>query len=318
MNRFRVLLSLAGLFAIALRSDGQLIPKPGAEPKPETPVKAKPLGGDWEVQFTDGSTMKFSLLEEQIVLQSPHGSLSIPTKDIRKIEFGIRLGLEDQKSFDAAIAAIASKEAKAREEAKTQLKALGSKVAPFLKSAIRKADSDTRPHLEMVYEAVAGDQEARKNAPRDTDTVHTDESQFSGRIAEAQLRINTFQFGDLKLKVTDARTLQSGGISSIDEKIELVEAASFYQLFQTHMGKTVRIQVTGAGGGTCWGTGTYTADSNLGVAAVHAGAIKAGDTKIIKIRITKDPGSYAGSTANGIMSHPYGSYPTGGYEILKK
>ena len=150
-------------------------------------------------------------------------------KDIRKIEFGVRLSADEQRMFDTALTAIGSKEAKAREEGKTQLKTLGGKIAPFLKSALRKADTESRPHLEMVYEAVAGDREARKNAPRDTDTITTDESQFSGRIAATQLRIRTFQFGELKLRVTDARTLQSGGISAADDKLELVEPANFYQ-----------------------------------------------------------------------------------------
>ena len=308
------------LLAFASLGAGQPVPTPGGDPgvKPEVPAKAKPPGGDWEVLFTDNSTLKVALLDEQLQLQTPHGDLSIPVKDIRKIEFGVRLSPDEQRTFDAALAAIGSKEAKVREEGKTQLKTLGGKIAPFLKSALRKADAESRPHLEMVYEAMAGDREARKNAPRDTDTITTDESQFSGRIAATQLRIRTFQFGELKLRVTDARTLQSGGISAADDKLELVEPANFYQLFQTHMGKTVRIQVTGSNAGTVWGTGTYTADSNIGVAAVHAGALKNGDTKIIKIKITRDPGGYVSSAANGIQSNPYGQYPTGAYEILSK
>ena len=36
--------------------------------------------GDWEVHFSDESTMKFSLLDEIVILQTPHGSLSIPTR----------------------------------------------------------------------------------------------------------------------------------------------------------------------------------------------------------------------------------------------
>ena len=308
------------VLAFASLGAGQPVPTPGGEPgaKPEIPVKAKPLGGDWEVMFTDNSTMKVSLLDDLMELQTAHGALSIPVKDIRKIEFGVRLSPDEQRTFDTALTAVGSKEAKVREEGKTQLKTLGGKIAPFLKSALRKADAESRPHLEMVYEAVAGDREARKNAPRDTDTITTDESQFSGRIAASQLRIQTFQFGELKLRVTDARTLQSGGISAADDKIELVEPANFYQLFQTHMDKTVRIRVVGSNAGTVWGTGTYTADSNIGVAAVHAGAVKSGDTKIIKIRITRDPGGYVGSNANGIQSHPYGQFPTGAYEILTK
>jgi len=38
-------------------------------------------------------------------------------------------------------------------------------------------------------------------------------------------------------------------------------------------------------GGNAWGTGIYSDDSDLGVAAVHAGILKVGETKTVKITI---------------------------------
>lgn len=321
MDRFHTLVVLAAFALVGIRGSGQPLPIPGGDPgsQPVKAGKAKPLGGDWEVLFSDNSSMKFSLLEDQLLVQTTYGALTIPTKDIRKIEFGVRLSGDEQQRFDAALAAIGTKDAKNREEGKTQLKALGIKITPFLKTAIRKADSESLPHLEQVYETVAGDRAAREQLPRDFDTITTEESHFAGRIATSQLRINTFQFGELKLRVTDAKALQFGGLTPlIDEKLEIVDAANFYQLFQTHMGKTLGVKVTGAAAGSIWGTGTYTADSNIHIAAVHAGAVKVGESKVIKIRIVRDPGAYFGSTAHGVMSYPYGQYPTGAYEIVVK
>ncbi len=316
MDPFRTIILLAAFALVGFRATGQPVPTPG---NPEKVAKAKPLGGDWEVLFSDNSQMKFTLLEDQLQFQTPHGTLAIPTKDIRKIEFGVRLTTEEQKQFDEGLASIATKEAKKREEGKAQLKTLGAKIAPFLKSAIRKADTDSLPHLEQVYQSIAGNISTREQLPKDYDTITTDESQFAGKVTNSQLKINTFQFGELKLRIADAKALQFGGLMAvIDANLEIVEPANFYQLFQTHMGRTVGIKVTGAVGSSIWGTGTYTADSHIATAAVHAGALKVGDTKVVKIRITRDPGAYAGSTSNGITSNQYGQYPTGAYEILLK
>ena len=59
--------------------------------------------------------------------------------------------------------------------------------------------------------------------------------------------------------------------------------------------------------GTVWGSGPYTADSNLCHAARHAGAIgSAGGV----VNVTPAPGqsSYAGSSRNGVTTSSWGSY----------
>jgi hypothetical protein len=63
----------------------------------------------------------------------------------------------------------------------------------------------------------------------------------------------------------------------------------------------------GVSNGSVWGSGPYTADSDLCRAARHAGAIgPAGGT----VRVSPAPGqgSYAGTTRNGITTSRWGSY----------
>jgi len=43
--------------------------------------------------------------------------------------------------------------------------------------------------------------------PVDFDLIVTDDSRFAGRVQAPALRIQTFQFGELKLNVTDIVTL---------------------------------------------------------------------------------------------------------------
>lgn len=57
-----------------------------------------------------------------------------------------------------------------------------------------------------------------------------------------------------------------------------------------------------------WGTGTYTADSSICTAAVHAGLIdqtKGGD---VTIEVVAGTATYEGSTAHGVTTSSYGAY----------
>src|SRR5205085_10842177 len=84
------------------------------------------------------------------------------------------------------------------------------------------------------------------------------------------------------------------------------------------IGKTFTYKITGnAGAGTLWGTDTYTLDSALAAAVVHAGVVKDGKTGVVRIKIVASPASFTGSTRNGVSSHSYGEYPAA-YKILKR
>ena len=76
--------------------------------------------------------------------------------------------------------------------------------------------------------------------------------------------------------------------------------------------------MTGTANNNIWGTGTYTLDSYLPMAAVHAGVIKNGETATVKVKIVASPNQFTGSSQNGVGSAPYGQYPAGAYEFLIK
>lgn len=69
------------------------------------------------------------------------------------------------------------------------------------------------------------------------------------------------------------------------------------------------VTVTGKTSGSVWGTGTYTTDSDLAAAAVHAGVLKDGETGTVHVTIVKSPPQFAGSSANGVTSNGWQSFP---------
>jgi len=74
----------------------------------------------------------------------------------------------------------------------------------------------------------------------------------------------------------------------------------------TKIGDTYLFTITGANRGSIWGTDVYTLDSNLAVAAVHAGALAVGETDVVKVTIVDSPAEHVGSHRHGITT---GSWP---------
>lgn len=74
------------------------------------------------------------------------------------------------------------------------------------------------------------------------------------------------------------------------------------------VGATFYFRVKGAVEGPLWGTDTYTGDSSLAVAAVHAGLVKPDQTGIVKVTVVSPLTQYQGSIRHGISSHDFGRY----------
>lgn len=62
--------------------------------------------------------------------------------------------------------------------------------------------------------------------------------------------------------------------------------------------------------GSVWGTDTYTADSSICTAAIHAGRFDLDEGGTVTIEVTAGEDSYTGSTANGVTTSDYGEYGT--------
>jgi RNA polymerase sigma factor (sigma-70 family) len=79
-------------------------------------------------------------------------------------------------------------------------------------------------------------------------------------------------------------------------------------------GRQISFQVTGRTGGSIWGSDTYTDDSDIGTAAVHAGLLKPGQTGIVQVTILPGLASYTGTRRNGVTTSAYAEW-TGSYRM---
>ena len=89
--------------------------------------------------------------------------------------------------------------------------------------------------------------------------------------------------------------------------VVLPNPGNLYQ-FREFEGQPLHFQVTGRIGGSIWGTDVYTGDTDLATAAVHAGALRVGETAVLEVRIVPSPPQHLGSARNGVTTSNWGTY----------
>lgn len=75
-------------------------------------------------------------------------------------------------------------------------------------------------------------------------------------------------------------------------------------------GRAVLLEVVGRTDGNVWGSGPYTADSRVAVAAVHAGLVRAGERGLVRAVVVDGADiTYTGSFQNEVQSLDYATFP---------
>ncbi len=75
------------------------------------------------------------------------------------------------------------------------------------------------------------------------------------------------------------------------------------------LGAVYYFRITGVAEGQVWGTDTYTRDSLLGAAAVHAGLLKPGQTAVLRMTVVPPLEAYPGTVRNGVTTSDYATFP---------
>src|SRR5262249_6529165 len=111
--------------------------------KVETVKKAPHKDGEVVALFHDGTRVRTVILQDTIEVVTKYGKLTVPTKDIRRVEFGFRLSGEAGKKLEQAIKDLASNNFQARETATKDLIAMGRQAYPALVKASKDNDLET-------------------------------------------------------------------------------------------------------------------------------------------------------------------------------
>jgi LCCL domain-containing protein len=313
----QVLAAAALLLAAAVPAAGQSAP---ADPSlvQQQPFEARAV----EVTLADRSVLKLYLADDLIELSTPHGTLRIPAEDILRIEFAQRPPAEITQLVEQKLAQLKDGDPDVQKAAGAELVAMGEQAYLGLVKAANGGDPNLAPQAGKVLERLKKSLSKGELATiRATDFIVTPETKIAGQIVNPYLKIRTTQFGQLELKLADARSLRHQSLIAMaempQEDVNAQPDPGTLTAFESQQGKVLAFTVTGAAAGaTVWGTDQYTTDSRLAIAAVHAGVLKVGETGVVKVKIIASPPSFAGSSRHGITTSPYGRYRAA-YQFVK-
>ena len=297
--------------------DGQQMVGPGGWQNVPSASGGPLNAGTVEARFTDNSLIKLAVKDEKINLQTPYGKLVVPMSDIRRIEFARRTTPEIAKRISTAIAKLGDKDYHVREAATAELITLGGHAYQPLLNVGKSKDAEVEVRVEELLEKLIRTLPEEERKVPTNDIVYTDDSKLTGQIEATSLKVETTQFGQQELKLSDLRSL--GGATRTDDAALLASALpdpGRMDAYARRVGQKFVFRVTGNGNGSVWGDEIYTTDSQLSKAAVHIGVLKPGQTGVVKVEILGPQNSYAGTTRNGVTTSAFGDYPSS-YKILR-
>jgi hypothetical protein len=284
----------------------------------QQPFEAKAV----EVTLADRSVLRIYLADEIIEIATPHGNLRIPSEDVLRVEFAQRPPAEITELVNQKLAQLKDKDPDVQKAAGAELVAMGEQAYLALSSAATGGDPDLAPQAGKVLERLKKALPKRDLATiRPSDFIITPDTKVAGQIVNPYLKIRTTQFGELQLKLADARSLRHQSLIAVTEVVqEEVNAQpdpGSLTSYEAQRNKVLAFTVTGmAAGGSVWGTDIYTTDSRLAMAAVHSGLVKVGETGVVRLKIVDSPPSFTGSSRHGITTSPYGVYRAA-YQFVK-
>jgi hypothetical protein len=260
--------------------------------------------------------LKLKLDDDRLEFTTPHGKLFIPVFEIYKIDFATRVCSDTGKRIQTAIRNLGSSDFRLRESASAELSSFGSSAYAALLDASKDKDPEVVRRADDLLERLRSSVPEEELDIRKHDVIYTEDSKIAGWIQGDAMKATTTQFGPVQLRLVDLRSLRSltGSLAGDDAAVAL-DPGNLVN-FQNQAGKSFAFRVTGAVNGSVWGTDVYTTDSNLASAAVHAGVLKAGQTKVIRVKIVGSPPTFQGSSRNGVSSSAYGFYP-GAYQVVR-
>jgi hypothetical protein len=288
----------------------------GHADEPKRSEKPAPGIGAVEVHFDDGGVLKMTLQEEKLEIDTAAGKKTVPVAEVRKVELAFRPAEEDAKRAEDAVKRLGSKLFRERQRAAAELSLLGLKAYPALVAATRGADLEIRKRAGEMIETLRGSLPEEFFDRVTEDVVWTEGGKLVGKIERASWKVSTKQFGEGQMRLTDVVRVRSLAHADLEPKLVVEANPGSVTHLTANIGKVYAFKVTGVLGGSVWGTRTYTSDSSIATAAVHAGLVKVGETKVLKVRIAPGQNAYLGTAMNGVLSSGYGPW-NGSYEFVK-
>lgn len=199
-------IAAAGL-ALAIGAAVLVADDPPAKKKKVDPRKV-------EVVFADGSTVKMTLVQDDIEIASRYGKFKVPVEDIVRIEFGFRYPEGVEQRVTAAIAGLGDSNFRKREASSTELLELAEYSYPALLEAVKSSDNEVAKRAEDLAKRIEESTDAEKLAIPRHDVIVTKGFAFPGKIDATHFKARTPYFGEIQVALAEIRGLRSIGVST--------------------------------------------------------------------------------------------------------
>lgn len=244
--------------------------------------KEVPRPNQAEVRFGDGSLVRVTVLQDTLDVMTRYGKLTIPIREIRRIDFGLHLPQGVDAQIDTAIKQLSSEAYREREDAVKNLVHLGPMAYPFLQRASRNPDLEVSQRAATVMKRIADKSTPEALRLKEEDCILTHEFPVIGRILSPSIRVHSLHFGELALKLSDLRTLYVRGQHTEGELV--VDAAKFGSAPDQWLDSglmvdgSTRLVISGEGQVDLWpqGPGQYVTTPKGYTAAGKGGTFMAG------------------------------------------
>jgi hypothetical protein len=198
-------------------------PKPDAR-KAETAAE-KP---EVEVHFVNGSLLRLAIHSEKLDIATEYGKLSVPVKDIRSIEFGLRFPAGVEEKIGDALRDLGSGDFRTRDKASAALVDLGPYSYPGTLAASRAVkDLEVSRRAKDVLKKLEAKYPKKLLKTETDDKLVTRAFPIAGRITTPSLKATTDLFGEVDFALAKMDTLRAIAPAATGDITVTIDAAKY-------------------------------------------------------------------------------------------
>jgi hypothetical protein len=284
-----------------------------------------------EVRLHDGSLVRMTIVQDSVDVLTKYGKLTIPMREIRRLEFGHHLPEGVEPQIQQAIKQLGDDNFKTRDNASKQLEGLGPMAYPALqKVAVVRSDLEVAKRASLVLKRIDDTAPAEQLKFKHEDTIQTVEFTITGRIVSPAIKVRSETFGEFDLKLSQLRSLhqrtQSGDVEMTVDSAQFGNTADLWLDTGVMMDANLRLTIRADGQVDLWppGPGQYLATpkgcSTAGKGGVYmAGSLIArigenGKTFFVGENYDGTPGA-EGKVYLQVVPGPWNNGSSGSYKV---
>lgn len=268
----------------------------------------------FELSLRDGRSFVGVLHDFKMTFDTRFGPLTVFAADIKRIDFALTNSHDTTSAISTAVRRLGGADAK---EAEEELLVLGARAFPAMVALAQCGNEPIHRRARGLAGRIRASTTPEQLSLRTSHQVTTPDATFAANFPP-----DTFGFG----LITDAghQSFDNHELFTLRQvpgpTIEVPRPNPRWlgRFYTNSYGAKLSFIVTGdPNDGDVMGSNPYTLDSMLASAAVHAGVVKPGETKIVRVEIILAPSTFVGSGRNGVTSIDWEEPETVAFRILE-